>query len=970
VKFRTIVQVLILAVSVVSLAKAVPEPRIPKGQVLVELFEGVESKSEWPVNLGEPDASFVVPSFALFDLPQKYGPLGERLSYQAPILIRMTGQVALGDQAYTFLNRTNGKSRLWLDDQIISRGEAVAESPNAHGHMRPAAEPGLPYPRGRLGTKDLLTSVDAISGSHTVSLECLIGYRNKSVPVHELLVAYQQQLSDPWYLLSPETAHPTSLELVALWELKETQKSSFERLNQEQRDQALNQVSSYWNSRHKEARRYINSLSPIDGKVTGINFKAHNVIDQLLNARIVENNNSLGEKSGDHQFQEKVWPILEEHCIRCHGKKAKGGLKLDSHQAALAGGESEYATLVPGDAERSELVVRITAEDELDRMPSEADPLTQEQIAVLKDWIQSGAQWNHVTEFISTPAPLDELSFLRRIYLDTVGVPPSTNEIKRYRNDGRRDKKSRLIDRLLGDPRHADHWVPYWQDVLAENPSLMKPTLNNSGPFRYWIHESLLDNKPFDQFVTELVTFQGEAFAGGAGGFGLATDNDSPMAEKAHVVATAFLGIEMKCARCHDSPYHSTTQKELFSLAAMLAGKPLLVPDTSTVPITFFERLNGRKPIIQSNLEPGTSVEPSWPFAQIIDASPKDDQTFNNPAVDLAWQITRPENKRSAKVIVNRIWKRYFGKGFIEPAYDWEGNAASHPELLEYLAREFVVDGYDLKQLSRLILNSAAYARTSINPSSGDKRFFEAPQRRSMTAEQLVDSLFSSAGVPLFTEELTLDVEGHWDPETFVNYGFPKRAWEFVSTSTERERASLTLPMVNEIVSLMRAYGWRPNRAEPITDRDTETNVMQPGVLANSSLTLWVTGLSDYSELTTLAWEADSPEALVNELFLRFLTRLPMDHEKTEFKTLLEEGFDSRKTAKTDRFEKEKWIPDIREVSWGNHLSVEANYHVAAKVETFQQGPEPTKTLVADWRERMEDAAWLLINTPEFQFIP
>jgi len=970
VKFRTTVQVLILAISLVSLAKAAPEPRIPQGQVLVELFEGVESKTEWPVNLGEPDASFVLPSFALFDLPQKYGPLGERLRYQAPILIRMTGKVNLDDHAYTFLDRTNGKSRLWLDDQIISQGEAVTESPNAHGHMRPAVDPGLPYPRGRLGTKDLLTSVSATSGAHKVSLECLIAYRNKSVPVHELLVAFQKQQSDPWLLLSPKEMHPTSFELMAMSELKETQKSSFERLNQEQRDRARTQLSSYWNSRHKEARRYINALPPIEGKVSGINFKAQNVIDQLLDARIVENNNSIGKQSEDNLFEEKVWPILEEHCIRCHGKKAKGGLKLDSRQAALAGGESEFATLVPGDAERSELFVRITVEDELDRMPFETDPLTEEQIAILENWIQSGAKWNRVTEFVSTPEPLDELSFLRRIYLDTVGVPPNTDEIKRYQTDRRRDKKSRLVDQLLNDPRYADHWVSYWQDVLAENPSLMKPTLNHSGPFRYWIHESLLDNKPFDQFVTELVTFQGEAFAGGAGGFGLATDNDSPMAEKAHVVATAFLGIEMKCARCHDSPYHSTTQKDLFSLAAMLGGKALQVPDTSTVPVTFFERLNGRKPIIQSNLEPDTSVEPNWPFTELVEHSIKEEMAFINPAVDLAWQITRPQNRRFAKVIVNRIWKRYFGKGFVEPAFDWEGNAASHPELLEYLAREFVANNYDLKQLSRLILNSAAYARTSINHSSGDNRFLEAPQRRSMTAEQLVDSLFSSAGVPLFTEELTLDVEGHWDPETFVNYGFPKRAWEFVSTSTERERASLTLPMVNEIVSLMRAYGWRPNRAEPITDRESETNVMQPGVLANSSLTLWVTGLSDYSELTALAWEVDSTEALVDQLFLRFLTRLPKDHEKTEFKALLEEGFDSRKTAKTDGFEKEKWIPEIREVSWGNHLSVEANYHVAAKVETFQQGPEPTKTLEADWRERMEDAAWLLINTPEFQFIP
>ena len=130
------------------------------------------------------------------------------------------------------------------------------------------------------------------------------------------------------------------------------------------------------------------------------------------------------------------------------------------------------------------------------------------------------------------------------------------------------------IDRLLADRRWADHQMGYWLDVLAENPNLINPTLNNTGPFRWWLHESLLDNKPFDLFVTELLRLEGSERFGGPAGFGVATQNDVPMAAKGIIVSSAFLGVEMKCARCHDAPTHASKQQELFQLAAMLQTKP------------------------------------------------------------------------------------------------------------------------------------------------------------------------------------------------------------------------------------------------------------------------------------------------------------------------------------------------------------------------------------------------------------
>ena len=132
----------------------------------------------------------------------------------------------------------------------------------------------------------------------------------------------------------------------------------------------------------------------------------------------------------------------------------------------------------------------------------------------------------------------------------------------------------------VDDSRWADHWVGHWQDALAENPNILNPTLNNSGPFRWWIHEALLDNKPMDLFATELIRLRGSAQAGGPAGFGVASQNDVPLADKSIMLASAFMGVTMRCARCHDAPAHRSTQKELFQIAALLKMETITVPKT------------------------------------------------------------------------------------------------------------------------------------------------------------------------------------------------------------------------------------------------------------------------------------------------------------------------------------------------------------------------------------------------------
>jgi hypothetical protein len=472
--------------------------------------------------------------------------------------------------------------------------------------------------------------------------------------------------------------------------------------------------------------------------------------------------------------------------------------------------------------------------------------------------------------------------------------------------------------------------------------------------------------------VTELVLMRGSSPDGGSAGFGMAADNDVPLAAKAHVLGTAFLGVELQCARCHDSPYHATTQRDLFRLAAMLDRKPLTLPPTSTVPAAFFEN-KGRPSLIKASLKRGDKIEATWPLAALAPADVPTPLVQN--AADsrerLAAIITLPENKRFASVMVNRVWKRLLGAGLVEPAHDWEGRAASHPGLLRWLAHELVAHDYQLKHVARLILNSHVYQRqpgSTMNISlSAEKRYFAAPDRRRLTAEQIVDSLFAAAGKPPRVEAITFDGDGRQPPDRFLNLGVPRRAWEFTSLSNERDRPSLALPRAQAVTDVLEAFGWSGARQNPRTDRETEANVLQPGVLANGTLAMSISRLSAESGLTTVALETGSPETLAEELYLRFLTRQPNADERNRLAALLSPGFEERRIASADQPPR---LPRLPDVSWAHHLRAEATEVKFEHERQARAGDPPSPRLRDEWRQRAEDAVWIVFNLPEFVWLP
>ncbi|WP_406694107.1 DUF1553 domain-containing protein [Singulisphaera sp. Ch08] len=574
-----------------------------------------------------------------------------------------------------------------------------------------------------------------------------------------------------------------------------------------------------------------------------------------------------------------------------------------------------------------------------------------------------------------SPPLAADAAFFRRLALDTIGVVPAASEVEAFLADTRPDKRARAIDDRLADPRWADGWMGYWQDVLAENPGILKPTLNNTGPFRRYLHGAFLDNTAFDRFATELIRMEGSALGGGPAGFAIASENDAPMAAKAHVLAKAFLAADMKCARCHDAPFHPYEQSDLFGIAAMLAGKSLAIPATSTVQA----QEGGRPPTVSVTLRAGDKVPPRWNLPEVGEETLPDGFIPKKASSRerLAALITSPWNSRFAPVIANRLWKRYLGVGLVEPVDDWDNSpSARSPELLEALGRELMVHDYDLKHLARLILNSRVY-QEAVQPAGiatdTDSNVTKADPlplvqtRRKMSAEQLVDSMFAVVGKSFGAEELNLDPDGRRPPTEFLNLGMPRRAWEFTSTSNERDRPALSLPVVQSLVDVLQTFGWRPSRQDPITDRDEAITPLQPALLANGIAANRVVGLSDDSAITELCLKDQTPEALIRAVTLRVLSRPPTGPETERLVAYLGATYNGRivpgaKPNPLHLF--------TRRVSWSNHLSPEATTIQLEREKAARAGDPPTNRLTVEFRERMEDVVWALINSPEFVFLP
>jgi Protein of unknown function (DUF1553)/Protein of unknown function (DUF1549) len=339
------------------------------------------------------------------------------------------------------------------------------------------------------------------------------------------------------------------------------------------------------------------------------------------------------------------------------------------------------------------------------------------------------------------PQLCDDPTFLRRVYLDVIGVIPTLLETNRFlASRGGRAKREKLIDSLLArEADYAAHWTPFWEDALASQNVASQGGILTRGSYREWLLSSFERNRPYDVMVAELIdpTMPGrrppetEDVLGRTYPIDYVRNGDhTATLQTAADAAQVFLGTSMKCASCHDHFENDEWPQDRF-----LAFAGLFAPAD-------LEK-------IRCESKTGQTVAARFPFELpgVTDAVPTDVTARLRLVVA---GITDPANPRFARAIVNRLWKRYFGLGLFEPVDDFRLDApASHPELLDWLAYDFLEHGCDLKHTIRLILSSRTY-QLRYDPRLADRfsagqdnppRYFRSPGLRRLTAEQLLDSI-------------------------------------------------------------------------------------------------------------------------------------------------------------------------------------------------------------------------------------
>ncbi len=377
-----------------------------------------------------------------------------------------------------------------------------------------------------------------------------------------------------------------------------------------------------------------------------------------------------------------------------------------------------------------------------------------------------------------TPNPMaSDEQFVRRVYLDLVGTIPTYKQVRSFVSNSDSEKKSKLIDVLLSQEGYSSNFYNYWADILRLKDNQI--TNNVPGrPYCEWVKESLETNKPYDQFVYEMLTAEGKIWETPASGY-ILRDSGMPLDAMNNTVRI-FLGTQIGCAQCHNHPFDRWTQKEFYEMAAFTFGTATrrgagdkkfgggnvvnkLRDDMKKVDDKFdgggkynkflignlFEVYDNNAKLALPHDYQYDDGKPKQQIApKTIFGPPAKIEKGESPRVAFAKWLTSTENPRFAKTISNRLWKRSFGVGLIEPVDDMKDDSKpENPELMDFLTSEMVRLKFDLKEYLRIVCNTKAYQReaTHAEVTPGDEYHFPGPLLRRMTAEQVWDSFITLA---------------------------------------------------------------------------------------------------------------------------------------------------------------------------------------------------------------------------------
>jgi hypothetical protein len=325
----------------------------------------------------------------------------------------------------------------------------------------------------------------------------------------------------------------------------------------------------------------------------------------------------------------------------------------------------------------------------------------------------------------------DDSTFVRRVYLDMVGVPPTAREVRDFLSSSAPDKRAKLIDALLGRKEFVEIWVNQWAEMLQVRSDPVRGVSQKAASLYYeWLAERISKNTPMDDMVRELLSASGGTFQEPETNFFLAAADVPSLAEN---VAQVFMGMRIQCAQCHNHPFDRWTQNDYYGFAAFFAriGRKAGEDTYETI---FYDAGAGemKHPVA------GVAMKPKYLGGDYADVAGKDRRLV------LARWLASPANPWFATSFANRVWAHFLGIGIVEPVDDLRvSNPPSNPELLEELGRRFTASRYDLRALVREICNSRTYQRsTERNESNAaDERNFARFIPRRIKAETLLDAI-------------------------------------------------------------------------------------------------------------------------------------------------------------------------------------------------------------------------------------
>jgi hypothetical protein len=392
----------------------------------------------------------------------------------------------------------------------------------------------------------------------------------------------------------------------------------------------------------------------------------------------------------------------------------------------------------------------------------------------LRDTIDREIRASWTKENIASPATASDSVFLRRIYLDLVGMIPTINETTEFLKDTDSKKREKLIDKLLADPRYARQQAQMFELAMLErNQKLVEGTVGyrNRGRFREWLAKQFAANEPYDRIAAKILQAEED---GSQLYFAVYNGTD----EMVTAVSRFFLATQIQCAKCHDHPFESWTQKDYHGMAGFFVrtmavevpgkaeitnqkGKQYLVGEKSVGEALFaLEEIDPKTkkkkstPIRPKFLQGDELKEPETPKDFVEpklkpgEAPPK--PAFSRRAKFIEW-MTAKENSFFAKAIANRVWAQFMGRGFVHPVDDFNAaNPPSNPELLNGIEKELVAHKFDFKWLVREIVNSQSYQAEDVGKvTDALPKFYERARIRPLIVEELIASLHIATGLGL-----------------------------------------------------------------------------------------------------------------------------------------------------------------------------------------------------------------------------